>query len=177
MKKWRPGASASRPPRTTTLGTYKMASRQWIIGLTLLLVGAAPAEKASRPMSTIKIERWATRVPSPKREGWRKSEAVEYTPHRSVAGQDGQLLSTTSGSSKGVLGRYQQKIASVDTAPDCSRLWARFPHSSFSEHLLVNRRRNPAAALVRHQRRSAVSSAVDEQVFGELDGEIAAPES
>jgi hypothetical protein len=117
-----------------------MACRRWIIGLTLLLLGAAPAEKASKPMSTIKIERLGNASPSPTRGGWRKSEAVEASPIVLWRGFDVAEAFYYHWEANNVLGRYQQKIASVDTHTKAwfKTLGTDFP-IKFSEHVIANR--------------------------------------
>ncbi len=91
-------------------------------------------------MSTIKIERLGDASPSPKKGGWRKSEAVESTPIVLWRGQDVAAAFYYQWELEGVLGRYQQKIASVDTR---AKTWFKTLGSDFpiklSEHLLVNR--------------------------------------
>jgi len=165
-----PGSECEADRREpTTTGTYKMASRQWIIGLTLLACGRRhPQKKASRPMSTIKIERLGDASPSPKKGGWRKSEAGRNPPPIVLwRGQTWQLLLLPV-ELESVLGRYQQKSHPSTPAPrPGSRLWGSDFPIKLSEHLLVNRRRNRAASLMSNERSGGISSTVDEQVFGE----------
>jgi hypothetical protein len=117
-----------------------MAYRKWIIGLTLLLSAAAPAEKASKPMSTIKVERLGSVSPFEKKDGWRKAEEIEPTPIVLWRGLDVAAALYYQWESDGVRGKLQQKIASVDTR---AKTWLKsvdtnFP-LKFSGHAIANR--------------------------------------
>jgi len=91
-------------------------------------------------MSTIKIERLGNASPSPTRGGWRKSEAVEASPIVLWRGFDVAEAFYYHWEANNVLGRYQQKIASVDTHTKAwfKTLGTDFP-IKFSEHIIANR--------------------------------------